>query len=127
MTKLDPSAAAAPDKGDVLAALAPFQDNLERYRHASEQLATSCAEIAAHQVAILEEAFYETLGEVQGLSVYRGPVELFEQGAILAWKQTERSVKTFGDLSKELCTFWFDALKAANNVAPKATKSRALH
>ena len=126
MTKLNPSADAA-EKSSPLDAMAPFQDNIERCRQTSEKLATSCADIVAQQISIVEKAFYETLGEVQGLSPAHGPVEFFEQGAILAWRQAERSVKTFGDLSKGLSTFWFDALKSAGNAVPKEIKSRALH
>lgn len=91
----------------------PIQEGFERCRLASERLTSVYSEIAAHELSILENTFFEALGEMQGLSPVHGPVEFFEQSAILAWRNAERSLKAFGQISTELSRFWFDALKAA--------------
>jgi len=102
----------------------PMQEGFERCRLASERLTSAYSEIVAHEFSILENAFFESLGEMQGLSPVHGPVEFFEQGAILAWKNAERSLKAFNDLNTEISRFWFGAMKAASNEAPRPAKSR---
>jgi hypothetical protein len=78
-----------------------------------QRFTSVCSEIVTHDFGILEHVFFETLGEMQGLSPIHGPVEFFEQGAIFAWKNAERSLKAFNELSTEMSRFWVDAMKAA--------------
>lgn len=126
VTKANSTAAASQQETDPISFFSPMQEGFERCRLASERLTSVCSEIAAHEFSILENTFFETLGEMQGLSPVHGPVEFFEQGAILAWRNAERSLKAFNQLSTEMSRFWFDTLKTASNAASKQGKSRSI-
>lgn len=126
MTKSNSTATGKPEEPQTFGFFLPTQEGFENCRLASERLTSACSEIVAHEFSILENAFFETLGEMQGLSPVHGPVEFFEQGAILAWRNAERSLKAFGELSTEMSRFWFGALKPLSDTAPKQTKGRSL-
>lgn len=125
VTKLNSTTAGNPEEGGPFSFFSPMQEGFERCRLASEHLTSACSEIAAHEFTILENAFFGSLGEMQGLSPVHGPVEFFEQSAILTWRNAERSVKAFSELGDEICRFWFDTIKAVSSAAPRQTKSRS--
>ena len=126
MSKPNPSAEMPAEVG-IMSVLTPMQESFERFRKASERLSTIYTEIAADQAHFLQHALFDTLSEARSLSRVRAPSEFLVEASELAWLQAERSLKVFGEIGNEVCTCWFEALKAASGPAPKTAKSRAPH
>ena len=119
------AAAPAPSGESLISALAPMQENLERFRRASGRLTETCTEIAAEQSAFLQRALFDSLSEIQTLRRSRGPAEFFGTSMEFAWQQAERWLKAIGEMGNEACSYWFEALKATPAQAPKDQERRA--
>jgi hypothetical protein len=110
MTKTQTSAPVQAE-ASIMSTLAPMQENLDRFRKASERFSAISAEIATEQANFLQRAVFDTLLEMQTLSRVRGPAEFFELSSQFAWQQTERSLKALSEIGSEACSCWFEALK----------------
>ena len=126
MNKPNPSAEATAEAG-IMSVLAPMQESLDRFRKASERMSSIYSEIASEQANFWQRNTFDALFELQSLSRVRGPVEFLELSHEFAWEQAERSLKALSEIGNEVCSCWFEALKATPGIALKTVKSRAAH
>lgn len=129
MTKAAPLAPAAEASSEAgfLAMMGPMQESLDRFHQVSQKLSTNCADIVSHQATFLQKEAFDALLEMQSLSRVRNPAEFFELGREFAWKQTERSLKAFGEMGTEMCSCWLDAFRATAELSEKTAKAGSVH
>lgn len=113
MTKATAPAAEVSSETGFLTLMGPMQNSLDRLHQASQKLSTNCADIVSLQANFLQKEVFDALLEMQSLSRVRNPAEFFEVGREFAWKQTERSLKAFGEMGTEMCNCWLDAVRAS--------------
>lgn len=76
------------------------------------------ADIANYQITFLQKTLLDALAELQELSRARNPAEFAELGIDLTLRQTERSVKAFGDLNSDIFRCWVDAFTTPSDQDP---------